>query len=39
VGAVMGLSGYLLFSKIENCLDTLIKGRNSTTIMNSEYKK
>jgi len=39
VGAVMGLIGYLLFSKIENRLDTLIKGRNSTTIMNSEYKK
>ncbi len=39
VGAVMGLIGYLLFSKIENRLDTLIKGRNSTTIMNSEYNK
>jgi len=39
VGAVTGLMGYLLFSKIENRLDTLIKGRNSTTIMNSEYNK
>ena len=39
VGAVMGLIGYLLFSKIENRLDTLLKGRNSTTIMNSEYNK
>jgi hypothetical protein len=32
VGAVMGLIGYIIFSKIENSLDTLIKGRNSTII-------
>jgi hypothetical protein len=38
VGAVMGLIGYLIFSKmIENSLNALIKGRNSTTIMKSDY--
>ena len=37
VGAVMGLIGYLIFSKmIENSLNALIKGRNST-IMKSDY--
>jgi len=38
VGAAMGLIGYLIFSKIENSIDVLIKGRNST-IMKSDYKK
>ena len=32
VGAVMGLFGYIVFSKIEKSLKTLIKGRNSTII-------
>ncbi|HEU5460774.1 MAG TPA: hypothetical protein VFU79_00735 [Nitrososphaeraceae archaeon] len=32
VGAVMGLFGYIIFSKIEKSLKTLIKGRNSTII-------
>ena len=37
VGAVMGLIGYLIFSKmIENSLNALIKVRNST-IMKSDY--
>ncbi len=35
VGAAMGLIGYLIFSKIENSIDVLIKGRNST-IMKSD---
>jgi hypothetical protein len=34
----MGLIGYLIFSKIENSINVLIKGRNST-IMKSDYKK
>jgi hypothetical protein len=38
VGAAMGLIGYLIFSKIENSINVLIKGRNST-IMKSDYKK
>jgi len=38
VGAAMGLIGYFIFSKIENSIDVLIKGRNST-IMKSDYKK
>jgi len=38
VGVAMGLIGYLIFSKIENSIDVLIKGRNST-IMKSDYKK
>jgi hypothetical protein len=36
VGAVMGLIGYLIFSKIENSLNGLIKGRNAT-IMKSDH--
>jgi hypothetical protein len=32
VGAVMGLFGYIIFSKIEKSLKTLIKGKNSTII-------
>jgi len=36
VGAVMGLIGYLIFSKIENPLNALIKGRNAT-IMKSDH--
>lgn len=36
VGAVMGLVGYFIFSKIENSLNALIKKRNST-IMESDY--
>ncbi|HEX7140997.1 MAG TPA: hypothetical protein VF222_00810 [Nitrososphaeraceae archaeon] len=32
VGTVMGLIGYLIFSKIENSLNILTKGRNSTVL-------
>ena len=32
VGALMGLIGYLIFSKIENSLYVLIKGRNPTVM-------
>lgn len=32
VGTVMGLIGYLIFSKIENSLNVLTKGRNSTVL-------
>jgi hypothetical protein len=30
VGALMGLIGYIIFSKIENSLYVLIKGKNPT---------
>jgi hypothetical protein len=42
VGGVMGLIGYLIFSKIENSLNALIRAAAATTnsnIMKSDYEK
>lgn len=37
VGAVMGLIGYCIFSKIENSLNVLIKEKNNSKVMKSDH--
>lgn len=37
VGAVMGLVGYLIFSKMENSLNVLIREKNNSKVMKSDH--
>jgi hypothetical protein len=37
VGAVMGLIGYFIFSKIENSLNVLIREKNNSKVMKSDH--
>ena len=37
VGAVMGLVGYLIFSKMENSLNVLIREKNNSKVMKSNH--